>query len=383
MPMGTKSFDYPIKIALLSGAIKNAGDYLIVKRSKELLCSIYPNCTITQFERLLSLENYLSDINNHDILIFGGGPGYIPNLYPAHIPLVSDLNKIKIPIFVLGMGWFGQDDRSETLYNYSLTRDTLELFKRVEGDTKLLGCRDWFSVTALRNSGITGGYMTGCPAWYNLEFVNRIKVMRDLSQGIKKICVSDPAQLENADLAFQVVKYLRGNLPNSQIKFLFHRGDKADKFTHSSVGNKLQELRTKLEKMEVVCKNIAYAADGFKDYDDCDLHIGFRVHAHIYNLSRRNVSILIEEDGRGAGINNALGLDNIKAYEYGINSERNGTRIINSVGHTPNTFLMYQLDDYISNLWNSNFLKMNNAFSSMNFYYHQMIEHIKSIIEFV
>jgi hypothetical protein len=378
-----KTFDYPIKIALLSGAIKNAGDYLIIERCKNLLTSIYPNCIITQFERLFSLENSLDDINKYDILIFGGGPGYIPNLYPAHMPLVSDLNRIKVPMFVLGMGWFGEDGRSETLYNYSLTGATLDLFKRVERDTKFLGCRDWFSVNVLRNSGISGGYMTGCPAWYDLNYVNQTKVIRDPAQGLKKICISDPASLENFDLALQVAKYIHGNLPNTHIKFIFHRGDKTDQLTHVSAGNKMQELRTGLEELGIECKNIAYGSEGFHEYDDCDLHIGFRVHAHIYNLSIRNISILIEEDGRGAGVNSALGLDNILAYEYGINSKSSGTSLISNVGHNPNQFLIYQLDDYINNLWNSNFLKINNAFNSMNYYYNQMTEHIKSIIEFV
>ena len=45
------------------------------------------------------------------------------------------------------------------------------------------------------------------------------------------------------------------------------------------------------------------------------MHVGYRVHAHIYNLSRRGTSILIEEDARGAGVNDALNLRHICAFK--------------------------------------------------------------------
>lgn len=53
------------------------------------------------------------------------------------------------------------------------------------------------------------------------------------------------------------------------------------------------------------------SSDCFEQYDSCFLHIGFRVHAHIYNLSQGNVSILINEDARGIGVNHALRIENV------------------------------------------------------------------------
>lgn len=81
------------------------------------------------------------------------------------------------------------------------------------------------------------------------------------------------------------------------------------------VGNVNVKLRRELEDMRIEIHNIAYGCEGFRNYDECDLHIGYRVHAHIYNLSRRKRSILIEEDVRGAGVNHALGLWHLRAYE--------------------------------------------------------------------
>ena len=36
-------------------------------------------------------------------------------------------------------------------------------------------------------------------------------------------------------------------------------------------------------------------------YRDADLHVGYRVHAHLMFLSHRRPSILINQDGRGVG----------------------------------------------------------------------------------
>jgi hypothetical protein len=50
-------------------------------------------------------------------------------------------------------------------------------------------------------------------------------------------------------------------------------------------------------------------------YHDCDLHIGYRVHAHLYFLSIRRPSFLVHEDGRGVGASLSLGTDDVSAWE--------------------------------------------------------------------
>jgi polysaccharide pyruvyl transferase WcaK-like protein len=41
--------------------------------------------------------------------------------------------------------------------------------------------------------------------------------------------------------------------------------------------------------------------DALELYGQVDLHVGYRVHAHLCALSRRRPSLLIAEDGRGRG----------------------------------------------------------------------------------
>jgi len=365
-----------IKIAVLSGAIKNSGDYLIVARSRELLQYCYPNCILTEFIRVFPLDDKLEEINNNDIAVFAGGPGYLPNCYPDHMPLVGQLKDIRIPMFSLGMGWYGPDSRVSTVYHYIFNEQTKKLFSRIEDDTSFLGCRDWFAVNVLRNNGIEGGVMTGCPAWYHIPTLKAEKKLKSPMESLKKICISDPANPRDLENAVLLADYLSNTFPGVKIQFVFHRGlpdrteDAGTREEHKAAGLLLEAL---------VLKGISYidissSKQGFSVYDDCDLHVGFRVHAHIYNLSMRNVSILIEEDGRGAGVNDALGLRSIPAYEF--LSDRNQDT---AVQKTANRYLIQQVDDMLNRLWNTGFSMYDQAFETMQQTFHTMLEHISTI----
>ena len=372
-----------LKFAMMSGALKNAGDFLIVKRCEELIKYIYPNAELHFYMRNTSLEPYLEEINQMNAMIFCGGPAYIPQLYPQGFPLVADLDYIKIPMFALGLGWFGSSAANKAVYNYQFTDTTIELLKRIESDTKVLGCRDWYSVNVLRNNGIWSGKMTGCPAWYNLEFVNQDQFTSANPYAVKKVCISDPADEGNLEKLLDIVAYVKQLFPKAELKVVFHRGVKADAYTSVQKEQMIQNAVSECIGMGAECVDISYGENGFSIYDDCDLHIGFRVHAHIYNLSRRNISILIEEDGRGTGINKALGLECIAAFDYGIKPNCDGERMIGTLGKIPNKYLLQMVDDYINNLYQTDFLQIKNAYGLMQKYFEIMKKHVESLSEYL
>ncbi len=59
----------------------------------------------------------------------------------------------------------------------------------------------------------------------------------------------------------------------------------------------------------------SYGLENVSFYEECDLHVGYRVHGHIYFLAKRKPSFLIHEDGRGRGASEALGLPGIQGWE--------------------------------------------------------------------
>lgn len=347
-----------MKIALLHGARVNAGDFLILERSKQLLKHYYPECMIREYYRNESLEEKLEEINLQDILIFVGGPGYMFEFYPENVPLVKELDKIRIPIMIIGMGWFGNDNTPETIYRYDLGEKMRYLLKRVANDTKQLGCRDYFSVDILRNNGLDHGIMTGCPAWYDLDYVNQVNYTGKKLNQAKKICVSDCGNANNFFYALNILTFLRKFFAKQEIYYVFHRGNSQEL---------ADDTKTFFEKNQIQIVEIAHSDQGFHVYDDCDLHIGFRVHAHIYNLSKRKLSILIEEDGRGAGINDVLGMPQIHVF----------------AGMPKNEYLNYQIEDCLMNWASNDYVQIEQAYGLMNRYYKEMEKQILMIEDIV
>ncbi|MCM1371295.1 MAG: polysaccharide pyruvyl transferase family protein [Clostridium sp.] len=372
-----------MKFSILSGAYVNAGDFLIVKRTIELLKFIYKDCEIKEYKRKYSLEEYIEDINNSDALIIAGGPAYTSNLYPDIMPLVPDLSKIKTKIVPIGCGWYGVSAISDYIYKYVVFEPkTMELINKIYNDCKLISCRDWYSVKTLSVNGFLNGYMTGCPAWYDIKSIDKKPKFLNTDFNINKICISDPANLGNIEQAKKIILLVKNKYKNANIKFVFHRRE------NLKLENKYLELEKFLIQNDIEFVNISDSADGFEVYNDCDLHIGYRVHAHIYNLSIRNLSILIEEDGRGRGVNNALALPKITAYnelkvDYKNTFFRKNIRIIKKkffkVGiYKNNKYVFNELCDVLNEINKSNYVQYEIAFDIMKKYYQNMINYIKT-----
>lgn len=143
-----------MKILMLSGAYKNAGDFLIVERSRLLLKHFIPDCEIETLMANEPLEDKLEHVNRFDWLVFPGGLGYLYNYYPDFVRLTENLSDIKPRMLIAGMGWQGVDDSDKTVEQYRFSSKTIELFQRVLKDCGFLGCRDNYSVRVLKNSGL-------------------------------------------------------------------------------------------------------------------------------------------------------------------------------------------------------------------------------------
>ena len=355
-------------ISVLSGAIKNAGDFLIVERSKALLKTVYPESDIIEYDRSKNLDQYIEVLNKSSVIVFAGGPAYLTNIYPDVIPFVSNINEIETKMFALGMGWKAMDDSSVSMNNYSFNRSTRELLNKIEQKGMMLGCRDYETVDVLRMNGYDNTMMTGCPAWYSDDVINGIDSEKEYNiYKTKRLMISDPKSPGHFNLCKQLISEMRKKYPLSEITLVFHR-------------NFSQNLASYAKQEGVIIANIQSSGHKVSIYDKCDLHVGFRVHAHIYNLSKNNPSILIEEDSRGAGVNNALGMRSIKAYDNKINLNNKylmglSRRVMNNL----NIDLLRQVNDYLLELENTKCFRVRRAQSTIKYYYQQMIKHIASI----
>lgn len=216
--------------------------------------------------------------------------------------------------------------------------------------------------------------MTGCPAFYDLRYLKQTKCER---QAITKICVSDNSLDSNSLLLLSLLKYLRKNYPQSKIVFVIHR----------EIKDSIQKLLDTgfFRTLDIYVKHIA-DSDVFSVYDDCSLHIGFRVHAHIYNLSRRKISILINEDIRGYGINIILGLENIPIQKechiyYRKCLKTFCNRVIAVEFYKENGFaqVFRQIDSMLEMIESGDLSAYESAFFRMKRYWKNMEQHLTSI----
>ncbi len=294
-----------MKIALLSGADKNAGDFLIVHRSKQLLLKLIDGCKLVEFPRNKPLDSRLAELNTCDTVVFAGGPGYVPDMYPTRFPLVDDISKIEPPFFALGMGGYTPTSNIEGIRFSERSRYLLD---RIESDGFGLGCRDILTQRLLQANGYTSVRFTGCPAWFDLSKVEAASLLKTPRRDeIRSIAISDPAILRSINSPKFLVEELAKAFPNAKIKLVFHRGWTNDEFTDTDLAMAQTQLVRWAKSIGVDPVDISYSHEGFTVYDTCDLHIGYRVHAHLYNISQRKPTFLIEEDGRGYGANDALG----------------------------------------------------------------------------
>lgn len=372
-----------MNIALLSGADKNAGDFLIVHRAKKLIEQEIPGCELHEFKRNEGLESSLDEVNACDVVLFAGGPGYMQDMYPNRMPLVEDLNRIKPPFFAMGMGAYSL---STDIRTYLFTDRSKALLERFERDGFGLGCRDELTEDILRQAGLRSALMTGCPAWYDLDKMESRSLLRKPVQGnIDHVAISDPARPENIPLACSLVRYVVEELMPRKITFVFHRGWKSDRYSRGYLATCQQNLKAWLDRHQIDVCGIEYSNEGFGVYNDTDMHIGFRVHAHIYNLSQRHPSFLIEEDGRGWGLDETLGFDHIGRHASGTFGEK--ARIVPPYVGVMETLpskrrshpVLSKLDSVVHAEFESDFSKMRAAFKKMEESYSVMCDHLRKL----
>lgn len=293
----------------------------------------------------------------------------MPNVYPELIPFVKEENfkNLKVPVFFVGGGLWSR------VYSDKMSESTKHFFNLGTNKEVPLGCRDIYTYRYLKQQGFENVLLTGCVAWYDFDYIGHIKINSHHSGDIKKICVSEPADERNVELLREILIYLRTQFKDADITLVNHREMK----------DNVQAMKNELaDKYSIGFIDISNSVEGFSVYDDCDLHVGFRVHAHIYNLSRRNYTILVSEDIRGAGVNQTLGLENIGIEEvrrtykpifkqYGIYRDNETFAAANSIEK--------RLSDYMDYTTMVGYKNYTDAFERMRYYFEKMREHFERI----
>ena len=290
-------------IVLLSGEKKNIGDFLITERARKLFAHLLDD-EIIILDRFKNLESDIDLINSARFLVLCGGPAYASDIYKGIYPLVNDLRKIKVPIIPFGLGWCGRPSNPN---EFRFNADSKMLLDNIHSTIENSSCRDDITASVLKNCGYNNVTMTGCPVWYDVESIGK---EFDIKNSIKKIVFTTAADPKLIKQTYLLIKSVNKYFPDAEITMSYHRGIFPDKHTtyRATIGYLLMYGVAKLVNRRIKIKDVAYKLEKLDFYDDCDFHIGYRVHAHLYFLSKRLPSMLINEDGRGKGMVQTMGL---------------------------------------------------------------------------
>ncbi|MCX6256875.1 MAG: polysaccharide pyruvyl transferase family protein [Bacteroidia bacterium] len=275
---------------VLHGARKNVGDFLIRQRSVELFNNIRPDRELVQFPHWEPLDDKLDIVNNSKALVIMGSPGVQEHAYPGVYPVTKNLDDIKVPIVLLGVGayLFPFNERNMTSFRFS--KKSIGFFKKCD----LISVRDAFTKRLLNINGFEHVEMLGCPAWYYYDYLNKPV---SLPKEIKKIVFSVPQKKYFYKQFLSILDAVKEHFPNAQLKVIFNRGFVKDKLTTEDSAA-LYNCKLEIEKRGIEIDDFAYSVEKFITIEDFDIHIGYRLHTQIFFCSIRKPTYVVAEDCR-------------------------------------------------------------------------------------
>jgi len=290
-------------------AKKNAGDFLIFNRAKSLL-EEHLDENFTVLKRWEKLDNRLDLVNSSKGIIICGGPGYGRNFYRGIYPLTEPLEKLEVPVIPFGLGWGGKPTNME---EFQFTEESLNAIEHIHSKIDVSSVRDVLTQKLLARHNLNNVVLTGCPAWYSIPDIDKEFIP---PREIKKIVITTPAQIEYTYQVLRVFRLVKRIFPKAEVLCSFHRGIKRDQYTKRRYSYTYKFIAAYAKSLGFNVHDVSYGTGGIEDYREYDLHVGYRVHSHIYFLSIRKPSFLLQEDGRGKGLSLTLNNElDVSAYE--------------------------------------------------------------------
>jgi len=358
----------------LTGGKNNAGDFLIKYRAFKLFEKLRLDRTILDFNEWEAIDNdRLNIINKSKALILLGGPGILSNMHPNIYPLRDNLDDIKVPIIMMGLGWKDAQGNWENTHKIVFGESSKILLDRIDSDGFISSVRDYHTLNTLNLNGYKNIFMTGCPAYYDFNYMNKEVV---LPQKIQKVAFSLGVSFIGSNSMLKQMKQLVIGLKkyfteNTVFEVVFHHSldlEKTREVYHTNSSDIAcimhNEFLEWLGKNKIAHVDISGSAENLINYySTIDLHIGYRVHAHIFMNSISRPSILISEDGRAKAVKNVIGgivLDGYSIYRMDFLSKIL-SKIIKFDRYKSNKFLLDELLNSLDYELNTDFQRIKNS----------------------
>ena len=358
---------------LYSGSINNAGDYLINLRAKSILEKHKPEKLLHEISRFSTLTASDYDlINSSDLLLLSGGPALKPDSINKVFKNIN-FELIRVPITTFGVGLKSENFTYQHLSKLKMNSLTYSLFERINGNPFPGSVRDYLGLDFLANHNLSNFSMTGCPAYYG-DLSENQKIFFKPDDKIKSVAFSVGIGFATSKSLYQqtiqIIDYLASSYPN--LKIIFHHSLDATNLavayghTMNSYHRAATRLVRWLEIRGITYVDVSNSAQALiNEYSSVDLHVGYRVHAHIYMTSIFKRSLLIAEDSRGIGSYTAVSgmvLESIFDKNTSLIAKTLKKLCPNLDLFTINPLLLNQVKSTLKREHSSNYLMSRNSF---------------------
>lgn len=220
---------------------------------------------------------------------------------------------------MMGIGWKSINGTWEETKKYALSKMTIKLLERIRDDSLINSVRDYHTKKVINIYGNKNVLMTGCPATYDKNYFDKGILLPSFKKLSFSLGVSFVTSKQMLIQMKQIILKLNNFCNKNRIKFevVFHHS------TKNSTNESQSELQIKMhskflnwiEINKINWVDISGSAENLINYyTGTDIHIGYRVHAHIFMNSISKPSILIAEDGRGKALKDVFGGIVINAF---------------------------------------------------------------------
>lgn len=307
----------------LTGGKNNAGDFLIKHRAFNLFKELRSDRNIVDFNKWEAIDDgRLKIINNAKALILLGGPGILPSMYPTIYKLRDTLDDIKVPIIMMGLGWKDPQGDWKNTYKINFDEKTKLFLDRIEKNGYFSSVRGYHTLNTLQENGYKNILMTGCPAYYDMNYIDKDITINKIEKVAFSLGVSFVNSKSMEEQMKTIILKLYEQYKEKSFEVVFHHSLDIEKIKkvygtqHLRHAERHLEFTQWLEANDIKYIDISGSAENLiKYYSNIDLHVGYRVHAHIFMNSISKFSILLAEDGRGKEVKGTIGGIVIDAYD--------------------------------------------------------------------
>lgn len=308
------------RYAILTGSKNNAGDFLIKFRAKELFRKLRSDRDLVDFNAWEPFNGEkLEIINDSKALILVGGPSLQKRMRPNIYKMTGDLNDIHVPIISMGIGWKSPTGDWSDTYDYELSKESIDLLRKIDNSGFISSVRDYHTLNVLWFKGFDNFIMTGCPAYYDFDFLGSEVETYPLTKVAFSLGVSFIHSISAETQIKENILKCNDLFNDNEFEVVFHHSLEENPFISKRHVDRHNQFASWLEKQNINYTNISGSADRLIEYySRVDMHIGYRLHAHIFMNSISRLSILISEDGRGKAAKDVVGgivLDSVNSIK--------------------------------------------------------------------